>query len=133
MDTGSFIVYIDADNIYKDIAEDFESRFGTSIYELDRLLPKGKNEKIIGLMENELGGKTMTKFVELRPKSYSYLIDDSSKDKKAKGTKNCVIKRKLKFKNYKNYLEATQLETKMYYLEKNLTDIDSIKKIINNS
>ena len=31
-------------------------------------------------------------FVELRPKTYSYLIDDGSDDKKAKDTKKCVIK-----------------------------------------
>ena len=48
-------------------------------------------------MKDELGGKIMTKFVELRAKTYSYLVDDGSEVKKAKGTKKCVIKRKLKF------------------------------------
>ena len=43
----------------------------------------------------------MAKFVGLRAKSYSHLIDDGSEDKKAKGTKKCVIKRKIKFENYK--------------------------------
>ena len=33
MDTDSFVVYIKADDIYKDIAEDVETRFGTSNYE----------------------------------------------------------------------------------------------------
>ena len=51
----------------------------------------------------------MKKFVGLRAKTYSYLIGDSSEDKKARNTKNCVIKRKLKFQYYKNCLEATQL------------------------
>ena len=46
--------------------------------------------------------------VGLTAKTYSYLIDDSAEDKKAKGTKKWVIK-KLKFENYKNCLEATQL------------------------
>ena len=46
----------------------------------------------------------MTKFVGIRAKSYSYLIDDSSEDKKGKGTKKCVIKRKLDFQDYKNCL-----------------------------
>ena len=46
------------------------------------------------------------------------LIDDSNEDKKAKDTKTCVMKRKLKFENYKNCLEATQLENKINYLEK---------------
>ena len=43
----------------------------------------------------------MTKFVGLRAKTYSYLIDDSSENEKAKHTKRCVIRRKLKFENYK--------------------------------
>ena len=45
MDTGSFRVCIKTDDIYKDIAEDVETRFDTSNYELDRSLPKGKKIK----------------------------------------------------------------------------------------
>ena len=48
-------------------------------------------------MKNELGEKIKIKFLGLRVKSYNYLIDDSSDDKKAKSTKKGVIKRKLKF------------------------------------
>ena len=44
-------------------------------------------------MKDESGGKIMTKFVGLRAKTYSYLRDDGSKDKKAKVTKKCGIKR----------------------------------------
>ena len=84
MDTDSFIVNIETDDIAEDVAEDVETRFDTSNYELDRPLPKGKNKKVIGLMKDELGGKIMTKFVGLRAKTYSYLIDDSSEDKKSK-------------------------------------------------
>ena len=53
------------DDIYKDIAEDVETRFDTSNYELDRPLPNGKNKKVIGLMKDELGEKIMIKFVGL--------------------------------------------------------------------
>ena len=60
----------------------------------------------------------MTKFVGLKAKTHNYLIDDGSEDKKAKCTKKCVIKRKLKFENYKNSLEATQLDNKIIYREK---------------
>ena len=70
-----------------------EARFHTSNYELDKTLPKGKNKKVIGLMQDELGGKIMTKFVGLKGKTYSYLIDDSSKDKKAKVKKVCHKKK----------------------------------------
>ena len=119
MGTESFVVYIETESICKDIAEDVETRFDTSNYELDRPLPKGKNKKVIGLMKDELGGKVMVKFVGLRGKTYNYLIDDDSEDKKAKDTKICVIKRKIKFENYKNYLQATQFENKINYLEEN--------------
>ena len=43
-------------------------------------------------MNDELGRKIMREFVGLRAQTYSYLIDDSSQNKKAKGTKKCVIK-----------------------------------------
>ena len=43
-------------------------------------------------MKEELGGKIMTRLDGLRVKAYSYLIDNGSEDKKAKGKKKCVIK-----------------------------------------
>ena len=51
-------------------------------------------------MKDDLGGKIMTKFVRLRAKTYSYLID-GSQDKKGNGTKNCAIKKNLNLKNIK--------------------------------
>ena len=89
---------------YKDIANDVEKRFDTSNHECNRPLPIGKNKKVIGLMKDELGGKIITEFVILRPKPYSHFTDDGKEDKKAKGTKKCVIKRMIKFNDYKNCL-----------------------------
>ena len=57
MDTNSFIVYIETDDIHKDIAEDVETRFDTSNHELDRPLSKGKNKTVTVLMKDELGTK----------------------------------------------------------------------------
>ena len=54
----SFIVYIKADDIYKFIAKDVETRFDISNYELGWPLRKGKNKKVIGLMKDKLGGKS---------------------------------------------------------------------------
>ena len=102
MDTDSFIMNIKTGDFYKDIANDVEKKFDTSNYEVNRPLPTGKNKKVNGLMEDELGGKIITEFVTLRLKTYSYLTDDCKEDKKAKGTKNCVIKRMIKFNDYKN-------------------------------
>ena len=60
-------------------------------------------------MKDELSDKIMTKFVGLRVKFHSYLIDDGSEDKK-----------------------LTELENKINYLEKNKFDTDNIKKIVKN-
>ena len=104
MDTDSFMMNIKTEDFYKDIYNDVEKRFDTSNYEVDRPLTTGKNKKVIGLMKDELGGKIITEFVTVRPKTYSYLTDDCKEDKKAKGTKKCVIKRMIKFNDYKNCL-----------------------------
>ena len=53
-------------------------------------------------MKDELGIKIITKFVGVRAKTYSYLIDEDSEDKKAKGPKKCVIKKTLKLKIIKS-------------------------------
>ena len=79
-------------------------------------------------MKYELTGKIMTKSVGLRAKTYCYLIDDRSEDKTAKGTKKCVIKRKLKYENYQSCLEATQLDNEIKYIEKNKIKIKNIQQ-----
>ena len=104
IDKDSFIMSIKTNDFYKDIANDVDKRFDTSNCEVNRPLPMGKNKKIIGLMKDKLGGKITTEFVTLRPKTYSYLTDDCKEDKIAKGTKKCIIKRMIKFNDYKNCL-----------------------------
>ena len=103
MDTDSFIMNIKTSDFYKDTASDIENRFDTSNYEVNRPLLTGKNKNVIGLTKDELGGY-FTEFVTLRPKTYSFLTDDGKEDKKAKGTKKCVIKKMSKFNDYKKCL-----------------------------
>ena len=93
MDTDSFIVNVKTDDIYKDIAEDVETRFDTSNCELNRPLPKGKNKKVISIMKDELVGKIMKEFVPLRAKTYSYLIDDGSENYQERIQKVCHQKK----------------------------------------
>ena len=64
-------------------------------------------------MIDELDEQIIKEFIWLRAKGYSYLKDNNDEDKKAKDTKKCVIERKLKFQDYKNYLKATQIENKI--------------------
>ena len=103
-DTDSFVINIETNDFYKDISQDVNERFDTSNYTFDRPLPKGKNKKVIGLMKDELGGGVITEFVALRPKTYSYITNDFTELKKAKGTKKCVVKKMLRFEDYKNCL-----------------------------
>ena len=74
--------------------------YHTSNYTVERPLPMGENKKKISLMKDELGGRIMKEFIGLRPKYYSYLKDNGNVDKKAKGTKKCVIKKENMFNNY---------------------------------
>ena len=112
MDTDSFIIRTETEDFYKDIANDVDRWFDTSAYDKkdNRPLPIGINKKVIGMFKDELNGKIKEKFCAPTAKTYSYLIDcydddhyDKNKiiNKKAKGTKKCVIKRCLKFDDYK--------------------------------
>ena len=80
-DTESFVIYITSEDFFEDISNDVERWFNTSNCDKNdkRPLPLGKNKKVPA-------------------------IDDGSEQKKAKGTKKCVIKQKLMFGNYKDFL-----------------------------
>ena len=65
-------------------------------------------------MKDELRGKIMTEFAALRPKTCSYLMENGNSDKKAKGTKKCVIKRILKLNDYKNCLLDNEIMLKSH-------------------
>ena len=138
MDTDSFIMHIKTEDFYKDIADEveFEDEFNTSNYEVNSPFPAGKNTKLIGLMKDELWEKIMTEFAAPRPKTYYYLMDDGGIDKKTKGTKKCIIKRRVKFNDYKYCLLNNEiiLESKqrfkserhhVYTEEKNKTTLSS--------
>ena len=130
MDTDSFIMNIKTNDFYEDIASDVENRFDTSNYEVKRPLPTGKN-KIISLMKDELGAKIITEFVTLRPKTYSFLTDDGKEDKKAKGTKKYVIKKMIKFNDYKKRLldDEVILKSQQRFISKKHVYTENINKI----
>ena len=131
IDMDSLAMNIKTKHFYKDIANDVEKRFDTSNYEVDRPLPTGKYKKVIGLMKDELGGKIITEFVTLRPKTNSYLTDDGKEDKKAKGTKKFVIKRMIKFDDYKKCLLNGEVILKSQHLISKKHDVytEKINKI----
>ena len=65
-------------------------------------------KKAIRFMKDKLGGKISTEFMLLRPKTYSYLIDDGGGDRKAKETKESERKQRLKFEDYTKCIQNTK-------------------------
>ena len=106
MDTDSFVIHIKTEDFYEDITNDVEKQFHTSNYSKDesRSRPIGWIKKVICLFKDKLGGKIMKEFAQLRAKTWAYLMGGDTEHKKAKGTKKCVIKRELMFKNYTDCL-----------------------------
>ena len=138
MDTDSFIINIKTEDFYEDIEDDVEKRFDTSncecsSVESNRPSPTGKNKKMIGLMKDELGGKIITKFEAYRPKTYLYLMVDDREAKKAKETKKSVIKKILKFNDYKDCLLNSEIilnSQQIFKSERQTVYTEEINKIL---
>ena len=64
----------------------------------------------------------------LHPKTSSYLKDSNDECKKAKCTKKCILKRKLKFKDCKNCLKTSQIVNIVNYVEKKRINVDGLKE-----
>ena len=62
MDTDSFVMNIETDDFYKDIADDVDKWFDRSNFDknVNRPLEIRRNKKVIGKFKDELGGKIMT-------------------------------------------------------------------------
>ena len=70
MDTDSFIIHIETEDFYKDIADDIDKQYDTSEYDKDdkKALPLGINKKVLSMFKDELKGKIMIEFIALRAK-----------------------------------------------------------------
>ena len=105
-DTDSLMYLIQTEDFYQDINKDIKRKFDTSDY--PKIHPSGIktgiNKKVIGKFKDKVGGKQITPFVGLRPKLYSFKVEDNSETRKAKGVKKNVIKNALSFEDYKKCL-----------------------------
>ena len=101
-DTDSLMYQIETDDFYKDILSDIKARFDTSDYPPNHKsgILTGVNKKVIGFFKDEVGGKQITHFVGLRPKLYSFKVEESSTTRKCKGVKKAVVKKKIEFEDY---------------------------------
>ncbi|CAH3147210.1 unnamed protein product, partial [Porites lobata] len=101
-DTDSLMYQIQTEDFYKDITADVESKFDTSDYPKDHPsgIPTGLNKKVIGMFKDEVAGKQITHFIGLRPKLYSFKIEEGKNVKKCKGIKKSVVSKGITFEHY---------------------------------
>ncbi|CAH3144720.1 unnamed protein product, partial [Porites evermanni] len=101
-DTDSLMYQIQTDDFYKDIYNDVYYRFDTSDYPSNHPsgIPTGLNKKVIGMFKDEVAGKQITHFIGLRPKLYTFKIEDGYTTKKCKGVKKNVVKKGIDFEHY---------------------------------
>ena len=111
-DTDSLMFQIYTDDFYKDINPDVREKFDTSDY--PSIHPSGiitgVNKKVIGAFKDEVAGKQITHFVGLRPKLYSYKVEDEKDFKKCKGIKKNVVKKSIDFDDYVKCLFSGEKE-----------------------
>ena len=121
-DTDSLMYLIQTDDFYHDINKDIKKKFDTSVYVDNHPsgIKTGVNKKVIGKFKDEAAGRQITHFVGLRPKLYSFKVEEKKEGEekmkgekevkgenkgeivKAKGVKDHVIKKYLSFEDYKN-------------------------------
>ena len=101
-DTDSLMYQIKTKDFYKDISPDILTKFDTSDYPSNHKsgILTGANKKVIGMFKDEVAGKQITHFVGLRPKLYSFKIEEEMEVRKCKGIKKNIIKKKIDFDDY---------------------------------
>ena len=125
-DTDSLLYLIHTDDFYKDISKDIKRKFDTSDYPPDHPsgILTGVNKKVIGMFKDEVAGRQITHFVGLRPKLYSFKVEDlttggvggitkkTNEVCKCKGVKKNVVKREISFEDYTQCLFSGEKQMK---------------------
>ena len=102
-DTDSLTYEIQTDDVYEDFWSD-KDKFDNCDYPENSQYFNKTNKKVIGKFKDEVAGIPITEFVGLRSKMYSYIKDNDTGGKTAKGIKKNVIKKNIHHEDYKNVL-----------------------------
>ena len=113
-DEDSLMYQIRTDDFYSDISLDIQDKFDTSDYPPDHAsgILTGVNKKVIGMFKDEVAGKQITHFVGLRPKLYSFKIENCREVRKCKGIKKNVVKKGINFEDYVKCLFSGEKQMK---------------------
>ena len=101
-DTDSLMYLIQTEDFYHDINNDIKRKFDTSDYPENHPpgIKTGVNKNVIGKFKGEAAAKQKTHFVGLRPKLYTFKVEEKGETRKAKGVKKNVIKKSWSFEDY---------------------------------
>ena len=102
-DTDSLTYEIETEDAYQDFWND-KDKFDNSDYDIKSPFYNITNKKVIGKFKDEAAGQPIIEFIGLRSKMYSYVKDNETGGKTAKGIKKNVIKKDIKHEDYKNVL-----------------------------
>jgi len=114
-DTDSLCYEIETKDFFEDILADVQEKFDTSNFSPNHpsAIPTGINKKVPGMFKDEAGGEIIEDFVGLRAKLYAIKKLDGEEEKKCKGIKRGVVKKRISFEDFKKCLfsERQQLRT----------------------
>ena len=113
-DTDSLTYNIRIEDIYKDFLSD-KDKFDFSDYNKNSSFYNPTNKKVIGKMIDETKGVPIVELVWLRSKMYSYVQNDETTCKKAKGIFKNIVKNVIKHEDYKKIGEMWDLCTKIIF------------------
>jgi hypothetical protein len=103
-DTDSLMFQVFTEDWYKDVqnnADYFDLSEMDKDNELLGWLHSNENKKVVGKFKDETGVVPIREFVGIKPKVYSFKLDDDKDKKTLKGIKKGVVKREIKFEDYK--------------------------------
>ena len=128
-DTDSLIYQVKCMNIYSDMKQDIQ-KFDTSVYLSNNVfgIPQ-VNKKIVGLMKDECSNRIVTKFVGLRIKMCSILVNGQDFVKKLKGIRAGIVAKTIGFDNYVECLKNEQSQTRtQYMIRSRLHNVETVKQ-----
>ena len=124
-DTDSLFYLIHTNDFYKDISHDIKKSFILLITLRNIHLVL---RQVIGKFKDEVACRQITHFVGLRPKLYSYKVEEGSLTKKCKGIKKNVVKREISFEDYVQCLFSGETQMRaMNFIKSNKHVIYSVK------
>ena len=93
---------VKAKDVYEDFSKD-KIMLDFSNYSAGSKYYNDSNKLVVDEIKDETGGVAIKEFVGLKPKMYSFLVDDSSEHRKAKGINKNVVEI-ISHNEYKNVL-----------------------------